>query len=358
VRHCDVGEILPAGTRSVAPQPPGVAWPTPDWPIGEPDAAIDELVAQAFADPALAETYAVVVVRDGGIVAERYGGALPSFSHPPTPVTASTPLLSWSMAKSCLHAAVGVLVDEDRLDPDAAAPVPEWRGDGDPRTAITLRQLLQMRDGLDWCEDYVDDRISDVIEMLFATGQRDVAGFAAKRPLEVPPGTRFNYSSGTSNLIARIVGDVVGHGAATEAFLRDRLWEPLSMHDATVTIDDAGTFIGSSYVYCTARSMAKFATMYLRGGIFADERLVSERWTLDAQLPTSIDVEPRTYYSHHWWLDGTGVYWASGYEGQRAVVVPDCNAVVVRYGRTPEAAGSVPLRAWVDQMVVALGHRA
>jgi CubicO group peptidase (beta-lactamase class C family) len=358
VGHCGVGETLPTVAPVSVPQPDGIGWPMGLWPTGERDPVVDDLVDVAFEDPAIAETYAVLVVRDGAIIAERYGGALPSFTHPPTPVTPDTPLLSWSMAKSCLHAAVGLLVDEGRLDPAAPAPVAQWREEGDPRGAITLRQLLEMRDGLEWCEDYTDEHLSNVIEMLYGSGTDDVAAYAASRPLAVPPGTRFNYSSGTSNLLAHIVGDVVGHGEATERFLAERLWRPLGMHDATVTLDAAGTFVASSYVYCTARSMARFATLYLRGGVFDDTRVLSERWAHGAQVPTAVDVEPETYFSNHWWLDGTGVYWAAGYEGQRAVVVPDCNAVIVRYGRTPEAAGTAPLRAWVDQMVVALGHRS
>ena len=128
-----------------------------------------------------------------------------SFDRAPTPVTAETPLLSWSMAKSVLHAVVGLLVGEGRLDLDAPVDVPEWSEPGDLRHAITLRQLLAMRDGLDFVEDYVDDRVSDVIKMLFGEGQSDVAHFAADRGLAAPPGTRFNYSSGTSNIISGIV---------------------------------------------------------------------------------------------------------------------------------------------------------
>ncbi len=141
-------------------------------------------------------------------------GALEHFDRPPTPVTETTPLLSWSMAKSMLHAVVGLLVGDGRLDLDAPADVPEWSDPGDPRHAITLRQLLAMRDGLDWVEDYVDDRVSDVIQMLFGDGQADMAHFAADRPLAAPPGTRFNYSSGTSNIISGVVARTVGPGRA------------------------------------------------------------------------------------------------------------------------------------------------
>jgi len=349
-----MADPLPHGTPAAAPQPDGVAWPTGRWPEGECAEATHALVDAAFDDPTLEETYAVVVVHHGRVVAERYGGALPSFTHPPTPVTASTPLLSWSMAKSVLHAAIGLLVDDGRLDPDAPAPVPEWAGAHDPRRRITLRHLLQMRDGLDWKEDYEDFANSDVLEMLFGESLADVGAFAAAHELAVAPGTRFNYSSGTSNLVARLLGDLVGRGEPTRAFLTERLFGPLGMDDATVTLDASGTFIGSSYVFASARSYAKFATLYLRGGRWEDHQLLSRAWIDDAQVATSEDEVPATYYSHHWWLDGAGTYWASGYEGQRCVVSPRHDAVVVRLGRTPDVRYPA-VRAWCDAVLATLG---
>lgn len=339
---------------SSVPQPDGVAWPTEKWPEGEASTAVSTLVDLAFEDPELAETYAAVVVHRGRLVAERYGGSLPSFTHAATPVTAATPLLSWSMAKSVLHAAVGILVGQGRLDPDAPANINAWSEPGDPRRAITLRQLLQMRDGLSWNEDYVDESVSDVIEMLFGAERRDVASFAARRQLAHEPGTAFNYSSGTSNLIASIVGDVVGRGEATVRFLSDSLFVPIGMRDATITCDDAGTFIASSYVYCSARSYAKFATLYLRGGEWDGARVLDAAWVADAQVPVSEDVSaPNTHYSSHWWLDAAGTFWASGYEGQRAVICPARDCVVVRLGRT-DASRYPALRTWCDSVLAAL----
>jgi CubicO group peptidase (beta-lactamase class C family) len=339
---------------SSAPQPEGVAWPTESWPEGTATASIDALVDRAFEDAELAETYAVVVVQHGRVIAERYGGALPSFTHDPTPVTRTTPLLSWSIAKSVLHAAVGILVGQGRLVLDEPAPVPAWTDPGDVRRSITLRQLLQMRDGLRWSEDYVDETASDVIEMLFGSGTDDVVAYAAARELVHEPGTTFNYSSGTSNLVASIVGDVVGRGEGTVQFLEDRLFGPLGMHDASIRCDAAGTFVGSSYVYCSARSFAKFATLYLRGGEWDGTRLLDHGWVANAQVPISRDVDADTFYSHHWWLDGKGTFWASGYRGQRVFVRPAKNCVVVRLGDTP-AAGYPALRRWCDSVVAALG---
>lgn len=346
---------LPHVEPAVAPQPDGVAWPTTAWPTGEPPDGVSALVDAAFEDPSLEATYAVVVVQGGRLVAERYGGALPSFTEPPRPVTVDTPLLGWSMTKSVLHGAIGVLVDEGRLALDEPAPVAEWSAAGDPRGRITLRDLLEMRDGLAWTEDYLDDQVSDTIEMLFGPSAVDTAAYAASHPLAVEPGTRFNYSSGTSNIVARILGDVVGHGEAVAHFLEERLFAPIGIADATVRLDDAGTFIGSTFAYCSARSWAKFATLYLRGGTFDGREVLSRSWVDTAQVPTSRDdTSADTYYSLHWWLDGRGTYSANGYQGQRLVISPARDAIVVRLGRT-DAARYPAIRAWWESMLDVLG---
>ncbi len=241
-------------------QPAGVPWPTKEWPEGVPprEATIEleRLLEQVFDDSGpLAVSHAVVVVLGGEVVAERYQGELPHFDRPPDPVTAQSLLLSWSMAKSMLHAVVGLLVGDGLLDLDVAVDVPEWADTNDPRHAITLRQLLAMRDGLDFVEDYVDERASDVIEMLFGAGQFDVAHFAADRPLAAAPGERFNYSSGTSNIISSIVARLVGHGPRYEEFLRTRLFAPLGMRSAAPEFDAAGTWVASSYLRATARDL-------------------------------------------------------------------------------------------------------
>ena len=244
-----------SGPRPTLPplpgQPDGVPWPTEAWPTGDlpPGVDLDLPLAQAFDEEGpLAVTFAVVVVHRGRLVYERYAGSLEHLDASPTPVAADTPLLSWSMAKSVLHAVVGILVGGGRLDLDAPARVPEWSDAGDPRHAITPRQLLAMRDGLDFVEDYVDDRVSDVITMLFGDGRDDMAHFAADRPLAAAPGQRFNYSSGTSNILSGVVARTVGPGETYARFLHTRLFGPIGMANADPEFDVAGTWIASSFV--------------------------------------------------------------------------------------------------------------
>jgi CubicO group peptidase (beta-lactamase class C family) len=324
-------------------QPAGVPWPSETWPAAPLPTGVDlgPLLDEAFDDEGpLATTYTVVVVHHGAVVAERYQGALEHFDRPPTPVTAETALLSWSMAKSVLHAVVGILVGEGRLDLDAPAPVPEWADPGDPRHAITVRQMLAMRDGLDFVEDYEDDRASDVIEMLFGRGQADMAHFAAERPLAAPPGSRFSYSSGTSNIISGVVARTVGAGEAYARFLHSRLFAPIGMASADPELDEAGTWVGSSYLRATARDWARFGLLYLRDGVWAGRRVLPEGWVDHARTWVSVDPEDQSPYGAHWWGvagDARGTFRASGYEGQSITVCPPLDLVVVRLGKTPLA---------------------
>jgi CubicO group peptidase (beta-lactamase class C family) len=336
-------------------QPAGVPWPTEAWPEGSvPDGvALAPLLDEVFdPDGPLATTFAVVVVQGGRLIAERYAGALEHFDQPPTPITAETPLLSWSMAKSVLHAVVGLLVGQGRLDLDAPAAVPEWSDPGDPRRAITLRHLLAMRDGLDFVEDYVDDRVSDVIQMLFGDGQDDMAHFAADRPLAAEPGTRFNYSSGTSNVISGVVARLVGPGEDYARFLHTRLFAPIGMRSAEPELDAAGTWVASSYLRATARDWARFGLLYLRGGVWAGARVLPAGWVDDGRTMVSIDPEDGSLYGAHWWGvagDTLGTFRALGYEGQSIAICPALDLVVVRLGKTPleRKANLVPWRAAV-----------
>lgn len=308
------------------------------------------MVATGFADPVLAETLAIVVVQEGRIVAERYAGALARFDGPPITVGPDTTLPSWSMAKSMLHAVVGMLVAEGRLVLDAPAPVPGWV---DERSRITLRHLLQMRDGLAFVEDYIDGH-SDVIEMLWGRGAADVAAFAADRPLAAPPGERFNYSSGTSNVISGLVARTLGPGDGYRSFLQTRLLDPIGMTSAVAGFDPAGTWVASSTVHATARDFAKFGLLYLRDGMWDGARLLPEGWVDDARTAVSEDEEGLRYGSH-WWVieDGRGTFSAHGYEGQRITVCPALDAVVVRLGKTP-AEHSPDLQAWMGRLLDAI----
>jgi CubicO group peptidase (beta-lactamase class C family) len=278
---------------------------------------------------------ALVLMHRGEVVFERYGTQPDTAFGPGGPVDADTTLISWSVAKSITHAAVGILVGDGVLELDRPAAVPSWRGT--PKESITLQELLDMRAGLEWVEDYVDDSVSNCIEMLFGSGQHDMAAYAAALPVAVPAGSTWNYSSGTTNIICRIVGDAVGGGReGMEAFLQERLFQPAGMRSATPRFDTAGTFVGSSYVYATARDFALFGELYRNDGTVDSKRVLPDGWSNHARKLVAHDEDDFDYGSHWWmWRDQPGSLACHGYEGQYCVVVPDRELVMVHLGKSP-----------------------
>jgi CubicO group peptidase (beta-lactamase class C family) len=253
-----------------------------------------------------------------------------------------------------------VLVGDGLLDVDAPAPVAEWAGT--PKAAITTLQLLEMRSGLRFVEDYVDDQVSHCIEMLFGESGPSHAAYAAALPLDHEPGTHYSYSSGTTNIVARIIGDIVvgspggrpeQRRQAVESFLHERIFGPVGMTSALPKFDAAGDFVGSSYVYATALDFAKFGELYRHDGVTASgQRILPVGWSDHAATPVSHDDENGCDYGRHWWMwpEVPGSSACHGHEGQYIVVVPDRELVVVHLGKT-DAAMAPQLRARLRQII-------
>ena len=332
-------------------QPEGAPWPTVAWPTsplpGRVDAArLHAILDRAFEDPApedIGETHALLIVQGGRLVLERYAR---EFGPDST-------CRSWSMAKSITQALAGLLVADGKIDIFAPADVPQWRGTGDPRAAITLDQLLRMSSGLAFVEDYSPEHPSDVFEMLYGKGREDMAAFAAAFPLVHPPGSHFAYSSGTTNIVSACLARALGEkGAAFDSFMRERLFGPIGMASADPRFDDAGTFIGSSFCFATPRDFARFGLLYIRDGVWEGRRLLPVGWVDYARTPTfqqagCLDGP----YGAAWWLEtaGAGSFSASGYQGQHIMLCPDRDLIIVRNGATPEAAQPT-LKAWLADL--------
>jgi CubicO group peptidase (beta-lactamase class C family) len=326
----DPGEIpWPDGDAlaNASPQPTGVD-------RAKLDAALDEVFSEP-SDSGRRETRAALVVYRGAIVAERYAEGF----------DAQTPLPGWSMAKSVIGALVGIRVRQGALDPQAPAPVPEWRSAGDSRGAITLDQLLRMSSGLEFGEA-TDEYDSDLATMLFDRG--DAAGYAAAKPLEHPPDTQWQYSSGTSNIVSRILRhSFAGDQAAYFHFPRGALFDRIGMRSAVIEPDASGSFVGSSFMFATARDWARLGLLFLNDGVWLGERILPEGWVKYSTTPTP--KAPQGCYGAHWWLNAgepddpgdrlwpdlpTDTFSARGFEGQEVVVSPSRDLVLVRLGQS------------------------
>lgn len=277
-------------------------------------------------------TRAVVVVYRGRLVAERYAD----------PFTKDTPLNGWSMTKSVVNALLGVLVKEAKVSLSDSAVIPQWRGASDPRRKITLEQLLLMNSGLQFREDF-RNFFADMIYMLL--GVPDTAAYAAAKPLEAEPGTRWSLSSGTTNIIAYAIRQIVGESDYLE-FPRRALFDRIGMTSAVLETDAAGTFVGSSFMYATARDWARFGLLYLRDGVWSGQRILPEGWVAYTRTPAPNARDQQ--YGAHYWLRipkrfrcgneshplPADAFHAIGHEGQFITIIPSRQLVLVRLGLT------------------------
>ncbi len=292
-------------------------------------AAIGRVFDEVHGSPAK-RVKAVVVVKDGHVIAERYAAGF----------GVNTPLLSFSVAKSFTNAFLAILSRDGKLRVDQPLGAPEWQSAGDPRASITVEDLLRMRSGLS--ADEAESPFSPVAKMEFLHG--DMAGFAAAQPAREAPGKTFDYTSADTLLLDRMLGGKIGGGPAElRAFARRELFDRLGMGDVTMEFDGQGTFIGSTYVYTSARDYARFGMLYLHDGIAPDgQRLLPEGWV--AWSRTSTLGAP--YGAGFWTNDGPSRtargrvangfpkdgFFASGAMGQRIYIVPSARLVVVRFG--------------------------
>lgn len=309
---------------------PSRNWPTQDWEQAS-DAALENHVQDLVRDNGV--TRAVVVIRDGRVIAESYASG-----H-----DAASVFFSYSVAKSFTSAIVGMLVGDGKLAVDAPAPVPEWSGVGDPRSHITLTHLLHMSSGLASNENHGDPG-SDTATMLFGIGRHDVARHAASHPLAYQPGTYFIYSNSTSNVISGIARRAIGGGPdGYRTFLQTRLFDALGMTSARAGFDRAGTFVGSSLIWATARDFARFGLLHARDGEWDGHRLLPKGWVDYVRTPAPGSAGK---YGAHFWLGTYGdapeirAQWptdafnARGMGGQIISIAPSLDTVVVILGNT------------------------
>jgi CubicO group peptidase (beta-lactamase class C family) len=317
------------------PMGPSVAAPAS---VVEPAApALRAILDREFAPTPDRAPSALVILQDGRIVAERYA---PGFG-------VTTPVHGWSATKSVTNALLGILVRQGRISMDAAAPVPEWADQGDPRHAITIDQLLRMTSGLD-IGDSLDagflSGFDPAAQMLF--GRRDMAGWAAQGALAAPPGTRWTYTDGNTLILSRIIRDQAGgDAAATLAFARAELFDKTGMAGATLEFDGAGTPLGGSHMYAPARARARFGQLYLDDGMAGGQRLLPPGWVEAAARATP--AADRFGYGAGFWTNrggGEGAQWridrgmpadafmARGSFGQYVVIVPSARLVIARFG--------------------------
>ncbi|HEY4440263.1 MAG TPA: serine hydrolase [Candidatus Elarobacter sp.] len=321
------------------------------WPLGDANAtaplggargaALDALVAKAFDGTTYSgRTSAVIIVRDGKIVAERYAMG----------VGIHTPQRTWSMAKSLAATVIGHAVLLRKIDVHAPANIPEWRAPGDPRAVITTDQLLRMNSGL-WTNG--PGNRTDALYL----GGSSIAETSAAAPWEVPPGRRFNYANNDILLATYGLTTTLGRDALAFPFA-DVLW-PLGMTHTTPETDWQGRFILSSQVWMTARDTARLGLLYLNDGVANGTRIIPADWPRFVSTTSGAQPANGTHYGAGFWVWGpgegfpAGTFWMNGSRGQFAVIVPAAKLIVVRRGFDAEG-GQFAIQRFARDVLAAL----
>jgi CubicO group peptidase (beta-lactamase class C family) len=336
---CSQGTNAPEGPPPLSDQALKAVVKSPGTDRDKLARAVDALFA-----PEMGETRALIVMRGGRIVAERYA---PGYHE-------NTRFVSWSMAKSVTGVMIGMLVSDGRLRLDETAPVPAWQRPGDPRGEITLRQLLQMRSGLRHAEAIEPVYESDEVRMLFLDGRDDMARYAEDQPLEAEPGRKFEYSSATSVILADLATRVLTPAPDPESrrnavadYLRTRLFEPAGMKSMLPEFDATGTLVGGSLIHGNARDWGKFGEFLRNKGSVKGAQIMPRQW-----IEFMVTPSPReSQYGAQIWLNRKAargesalfpdrgpkdLYACIGHLGQYVLVSPSRKLTIVRLGKTQD----------------------
>ncbi|HEX7584664.1 MAG TPA: serine hydrolase [Prolixibacteraceae bacterium] len=304
---------------------------TIDWPMGNrmskkttniDTVKLAEITEKLMDDEAYnGHAFAFMVVYKGIPVAEAYQ---PQFNS-------KTRFLSWSMAKSFTNTLAGIMVKDGKWDIDQPTNIPEWQNDD--RKRITINNLMHMQSGLRWNEDYGNR--SDVTVMLYC--RNDFARFVFDQPLKFPVESKWSYSSGSPNVVSYLMRKTINNDSEYYQFPYSRLFNKIGMPDALFEVDASGTFVGSSYLFATARDYARYALLYLQDGVFNGERILPEGWVKYSTTPV---LDSKGEYGSMFWLNKSktmpsapeDLYYCDGYDGQCIFIIPSKELAVVVLG--------------------------
>ncbi|MBC7493706.1 MAG: serine hydrolase, partial [Flavobacterium sp.] len=266
-------------------------------------------------------TRAVLVLYKNKIVGEQYADGFSKNSK----------LLGWSMTKSITATYFGILQKQGKFNINKPAPIAQWQKD--QRAIITTSDLLRMNSGLEWIEDY--NSISDATNMLFQ--DVDMTKSQILKKAVVPPNLKWNYSSGTTNLLSGILRQQFKTHQEYLDFWYSALIDKIGMTSMIIESDMSGNYVGSSYGWATARDWAKFGTLYLNNGNWNGEQLFDASWVKYITTPAQGSNQE---YGAHFWLNAgkyykdapKDMYSCNGYQGQRIFIIPSLQLVIVRLG--------------------------
>jgi len=357
--------FTPVQVTSALPDPSAQPWPMgdvlPDGPLpGGIDAARLQQAVDAAFEPEAGMTAAFVVTWKGRLVAERYGAS----------ITARTPLESWSMGKSVTATLMGILIRQGAYQLTQPAPIPEWQGEGDPRKAIRIADLLNMSSGLrirapqdpdyDLAGPYPD-------HLYLYTGRVNAFQYAASRPLQWPPGQVGRYRNTDPVLVNYLIRLAVEkRGEEYLSFPQRALFDKIGIRTMVLETDPYGNFLAQGYDLMSARDWARLGNLYLQDGVWNGERILPEGYVkFVSTVAPAWSADRRPVYGGFFWINGDGAfpvpneaYFMSGAGGQTTLIIPSHDLVVVRLGHYKgSTAGAASFRRALAILMEAVPRR-
>ena len=272
---------------------------------------------------------ALVVVQGGKVRLERYANDFGPDGR----------WTSFSVAKSLTSTLVGAALHDGAirsLDDPVSEYVEGLRGSA--YDDVSIRQLLTMSSGVRWNEDYTDPA-SDVARFLDyepPAGEDATVSYLRQLPRDAPPGTRWQYNTGETNLIGVLVREATGEPLAD--YLSEKVWRNFGMaQDATWLINDSGEEIGGCCIQAATRDMARFGLFVLADGVANGKRVVPEGWFAEATRTHFATNRAHRSYGFQWWPYADGSFAAGGIFGQGIFIDPARDLVIASNGNWPTA---------------------
>jgi len=311
---------------------------TMPWPMGDmitDQVDVDRTLIEAALDsafsPAEALTAAVIIVHDGKIVGERYAPG----------ITKDTQLESWSMGKSLTATLIGRMIQQGYFNIDDKAPVDAWSEEGDPRGEITIRDLLQMSSGLRFQSHHDPDarpQVNLMDHFYIYSGAVDAFNYSYDRPLEFPIGTNGQYHNCDPLTLGYIMKTTLEkNNIEYLSYPQRELFDKIGIRRQVMETDPYGNFLLTGFDYGTARNWARLGMLYLQNGKWNGDQILPE--TFSSFVSTLAPAWKESVYGGLFWINGKGdmpipkeSYYMAGAGGQKTIIIPSRNLVVVRLG--------------------------
>lgn len=264
---------------------------------------------------------ALLIVQDGQLRLERYGLGFDAAGR----------WTSFSVAKSFTSTLVGAAIRDGfikSMDDKITDYIPQMKGSA--YDVVTVRQLLTMTSGVKWNEDYADPN-SDVAR--FNNHQPEpgvdaLVSYMRQLPRAVPPGTRWLYSTGETNLVGILVNQATKKPLAS--YLSEKVWKPVGMEqEATWLLSKTGQEISGCCLQASARDMARFGQFVLGGGKVNGQSIAPDGWLHEATTGQADIGQPGHGYGFQWWTYASGAFAAKGIFGQGIFIDPKRKLVIV-----------------------------